>query len=107
MVKAEYSGVREGVTYTFPIEVNPILMSADEISPGNASLVRIEYQDFTIDRVQLQSLYPPQPGDTITLLNSAEIFRLASIGGDEPPYQHVTSCRDRVLVHSTRTSRGY
>jgi hypothetical protein len=104
---ALYSGVRNGTTYRIPVKVSPILMSADELSPGNPSSVRVEFQDFAIDVDQLQNLYPPEIADRVEFLKNNETFTLTPIGVDEPPYQHVTTNRDRVMVHTQRTTRGY
>jgi len=85
-----------------PIKVSPILMSSDELNPGDPSMVRLERQDFAIDREQLGSFYPPAPGHKIKRL-TGEVFVLNSMGVSEPPYVHVTSSRDRVIVHTIRT----
>lgn len=105
--KAIYVGERNNTTYTYSIEVSPILLSADELSPGNQSLTRVEYQDFAIDRIWLKNLYPPEIGDEVKLLKTNEKFRAASMGIDEPPYQHITSTRERVLVHTVRIAKGF
>lgn len=88
--------------YQKPIKVSPILMSSEELTAGDASSVRIERQDFAIDRCQLgEELYPPRNGDRIRRL-TREVFIVNSMGSNEPPYVHVTSTRDRVIVHSIR-----
>jgi len=96
----------EAVTYIrsgqeTPIAVSPILLSADELGPGDGSMTRVEYQDFAIDRSELGPLYPPKVGDQIRRL-TGELFILTSMGTSEPPYVHTTSARDRVIVHTVR-----
>lgn len=84
------------------LDASPILMSSDEISPGGvASLIRIERQDFAIDKCKLGPLYPPEPNDVIKW-NGAR-YKVSSMGSDEPPYVHVTSNRSRLIVHTIRT----
>lgn len=94
----------------FGIHVSPILISADELSPGDASLLRVERQDFVVWRCDrgpkgakgLGSHYPPSLGDKIRRADGDE-FELTSMGRDEPPYTHVTSERNRVILHTVRT----
>jgi hypothetical protein len=106
-VRAVYVGIRSGVTYRIPLDVQPILISSDEITPGNASATRLEYQDFGIEVIHLKNLYPPLEGDKVERLDTHERFTAASMGMDEPPFQHTTSNRERILVHTHRDSRGY
>lgn len=87
----------------FPINASPILLSSDELSPGNPSLVRIERQDWVVDRCDLGGYYPPQVGHKLRNEATGELFALNSMGTDEPPYSHVTSSRNRVILHTVRT----
>lgn len=99
-------------TTQIPIHVSPILISADELNPGGGtpSLVRVERQDFAVWVCQrgpsgecgLGTLYPPAPGHKIVRRDGSE-FTLSSMGSDEPPYTHVTSNRNRCILHTVRT----
>lgn len=100
--------LRSGSRYL--IDISPILISSDELSPGGlSSLVRVERQDFVIFKcargpngeVGLGSLYPPTQGDKIEWDN--QTFAISSMGVDEPPFSHTTSNRERVIVHTVRT----
>lgn len=99
-------------TLSFPIDVSPILVSADELNAGGGtpSLLRVERHDFAVwvcDRGPsnergLGNAYPPRPGDKIRMEDGTE-FTASSMGSDEPPYTHVTSARDRCIMHTIRT----
>lgn len=101
-----------GTTET-PLDVSPILISADEETPGNLSTMRVERQDFVVWRCQrgpngergLGSNYPPAVGIKIRRA-SGEVFECNSMGADEPHYTHVTSGRERVILHTTRIKSG-
>lgn len=97
-------------TIRFPITVSPVLISANEVGPtGDPSQLRVERQDFVVWRCDrgpagelgLGTHYPPRAGDKIEWGN--QTFTLTSMGSDEPPYTHVTSNRERLIVHSVRT----
>lgn len=96
-----------------PIDVSPIHISADEESAGNASLIRVERQDFVVWRCNrgpngergLGSHYPPPIGAKIRR-TTGEVFQCGAMGMDEPHYTHVTSSRDRIILHTTRIKSG-
>lgn len=96
-----------------PLDASPILISADEESPGNVSLVRVERQDFVVWRCNrgpngergLGSHYPPPIGAQIRR-STGEVFQCGAMGSDEPHYTHVTSNRERVILHTTRIESG-
>src|SRR5258707_1019155 len=69
------------------VKVSPILISPDELTPGNVSDTRVERQDFAIyldGDGGLKDLYPPAIGHKIRRPNGDE-FILSSMGTDEPP----------------------
>lgn len=93
-----------------PIDLSPILISPDELNAGGVdSLTHVEHQDFALWRcdpgpdgkIGLGSLYPPRAGDKIRFKD--DIYTLVSMGMDDPVFIHITSNRDRLIVHSVRT----
>ena len=102
--QAVYHAVRDGSTYDLPLSVSPILISSMEMGPGDASLLRVEYQDFALDVEDIKPVYPPLSGDEVRYLDGQQ-FQLAPVGYDEPVFQHITSQRERVLVHTRRVKR--
>lgn len=101
---ATYYAVREGTTYQLPLSVSPILISSMEMGPGDASLLRVEYQDMALDVCDIKPVYPPHSGDEVRY-SDGQRFQLAPVSHDEPVYQHITSRRERVLVHTRRVTR--
>lgn len=88
------------------ISASPILISPDELTPGNVSNTMVERQDFAIDVCELQELYPPILGDKIRRRNGDEFVLVsAAEGTDEPPFVHVTSARERIIAHTVRVKR--
>lgn len=95
-----YIGLRGGVTTTLNFSASPILGEAIEVDPGIA-INRVEQQTWGIDLVNLGTLYPPQPGDSITRA-TGEKFMVAPCEGQESCFKHVRSTRDRLLVMTKR-----
>ena len=99
-------------THSKPITVSPILISATEYGPGGEpSMVRAEYQDFVLwvcdkgphGEIGLGTFYPPEHGHKIQWNN--QTFTIIHLGRDDPPYLHVDSDRDRIIVHTVRTAK--
>lgn len=87
-----------------PIVASPILISADELGTSEDSITRTERQDFAVNVAELQNLYPPIPTDRIRR-QTGEQFIVSSMGVDEPPFVHVTSRRNRIIIHTVRIKR--
>lgn len=88
-----------------PIKASPILIAADELADGDAAVTRADRQDWAIDLTELGNLYPPEPNHKIRR-QTGEEFMISSMGRDEPPYCHVTSRRNRVIVHTVRVRKA-
>lgn len=85
----------------------PILMKGEEVIPGVA-VTRLEFQDWGIDAADYDfggGATAPQHGDELERANG-DVFRVVSMGSDEPPFQFVDSNRTRLLVHTERTREG-
>lgn len=97
-------------TTQIPVDVSPILISPDELTPGDSSITRVERQDFGLWKCShgpngergLGSVYPPADGHKIRLADGSE-YVVKAMGFDEPPYIHTTSNRERLIVHTVRT----
>lgn len=98
-------------TRQIPLDVSPILISADELNPGGGtpSLIRVERQDWVAwvcangpnGEKGLGPLYPPAAGSTIVRRDGSR-FKVSSMGSDEPPYSHVSTNRKRCIIHTIK-----
>lgn len=98
---------RSGVGETEEIYASPILMEAEEVTPG-ISVVRVEYQDWCIDVADLtfgSGLVVPKAGDLI-VSSSGDTYKTIPLGGEGPCYRYTTFTRDRYRIHSQRISKA-
>lgn len=102
-VNGELVTLERNGNQTPDITASPVLMKAEEIIPGIA-VTRVDYQAFGMDVADYVingTAVTPEIGDTITRADGT-VFRLVSLGADEPPYQYTTSSRTRYFLHTER-----
>lgn len=93
------------LTAAFYTLVSPQLAHAQE-EIGTVAGMRVEEMWFGVDVVDLASLGRlPQAGDKIDLFGYT--YQLAAADGGSPPYNYVTSQRQRFLLYTVQVGRSY
>jgi len=102
-LNSEQVSYKRGTNIIPDIAATLILTDNAEELINNIAVIRTELQDFVIDSEALisNSLGVPKTGDEIIRANG-EIYRILSMGNDDPPYRYTTSSRLRMMIHTKR-----
>lgn len=98
----ETVSITRGGSTTNDVTASPVIKrEAEEFIPG-LSATHIEFQTWGINVADYKiggTEVIPEVGDLITRTNG-EICRVSAFDEEQPPYVHLTSNRDRYLVHT-------
>lgn len=85
-----------------PLRVSPILHKPTEMG-DNGSLIRLEMECFGIfvSRLQAIGCWPPQDADKLVLADGSE-YRVSKPTQNDPPFEYLTSRRQRILLYTKR-----